>query len=216
MVLKIEGSPFPTVAACLLDSYARRVGRELLHRSGDSLDDAQRLLDYEAIVLSHDAGGDPHFVYANSAAASLWRMSIEDIIGMPSRLSAPPNARDDRARMLSDAGRDGVLAGYSGERVASDGTRFWIMDATLWTVDGYSSGPGQKRLRAVPASHHQARLPRRSRFSFDPCRLDRCQRRPRPEIRERRGLEPQPRRGRRLRPDVVIAVPARGRASTTP
>lgn len=143
MVLKIEGPPFPTVAACLLDSYARRVGRELLHRSGDPLDDAQCLLAYEAIVLSHDAGVDPHFVYANSAAASLWRMSIEDIIGMPSRLSAPSNARDDRARMLSDASRDGVLAGYSGERVASDGTRFWIMNATLWTVDGYSSGPGQ-------------------------------------------------------------------------
>jgi hypothetical protein len=70
-------------------------------------------------------------------------MSIEDMIGMPSRLSAPSNARDDRARMLSDASRDGVLAGYNGERVASDGTRFWIMDATLWAVDGYSSGPGQ-------------------------------------------------------------------------
>ncbi len=87
--------------------------------------------------------GRPRFVYANSAAASLWRMSIEDMIGMPSRLSAPADARDDRARMLSDASRDGVLSGYSGERVASDGTRFQIVDATLWTVDGYPSGPGQ-------------------------------------------------------------------------
>ena len=143
MALEIEGPPFPSVAACILDSYARRVGRELLHRSGDLLDDAKRLLACEAIVLSHDAGVDPRFVYANSAAASLWRMSIEDMIGMPSRLSAPADARDDRARMLSDASRDGVLYGYSGERVASDGMRFQIMDATLWTVDGYPGGPGQ-------------------------------------------------------------------------
>ena len=69
MALENQGPPFPTVAACILDSYARRVGRELLHRSGDLLDDAKRLLAYEAIVLSHDAGVDPRFVYANSAAA---------------------------------------------------------------------------------------------------------------------------------------------------
>ena len=142
MALENQRPPFPTVAACILDSYARRIGRELLHRSGDPLDDAKRLLAYEAIVLSHDAGVDPRFVYANSAAAS-WRMSVEDMIGMPSRLSAPVDAMEDRARMLSDASRDGVLSGYSGERVAGDGTRFRIMDATLWTVDDYPSGPGQ-------------------------------------------------------------------------
>ena len=100
MALETQGPPFSTVAACILDSYARRVGRELLHRSGDLLDDAKRLLACEAIALSHDAGVDPRFVYANSAAASLWRMSIEDMIGMPSRLSAPADARDDRARLL--------------------------------------------------------------------------------------------------------------------
>ena len=143
MALENQGHPLTTVAACILDSYARRIGRELLHRSGDPLDDAERLLAYEAIVLSHDAGVDPRFVYANSAAASLWRMSIDEMIGMPSRLSAPADARDDRARMLSDASRDGVLSGYNGERVASDGTKFQIMDATLWTVDGYPGGSGQ-------------------------------------------------------------------------
>ena len=80
MALENQRPPFPTVAACILDSYARRIGRELLHRSGDLLDDAKRLLAYEAIVLSHGAGVDPRFVYANSAAASLWRISVEDMI----------------------------------------------------------------------------------------------------------------------------------------
>jgi hypothetical protein len=35
-----------------------------------------------------------------------------------------------------------VLTGYAGERIAADGTRFMIEDATLWTVD-YPQGPGQ-------------------------------------------------------------------------
>ena len=44
--------------------------------------------------------------------------------------------------MLKDAAGSGVLTGYAGERIAKDGTRFMIEDATLWTVD-YPQGPGQ-------------------------------------------------------------------------
>lgn len=96
----------------------------------------------DAVVLSHDGGDDPVFVFANHAAAKLWRMPVEELVGMPSRLSAPPEHRGSRAVMLADAASAGVLAGYSGERVAKDGTRFMIEDATLWTVD-YSERPGQ-------------------------------------------------------------------------
>jgi hypothetical protein len=44
--------------------------------------------------------------------------------------------------MLKNAAGSGVLHGYSGERIAKDGTRFMIEGATLWTVD-YPQGPGQ-------------------------------------------------------------------------
>ncbi len=131
------------IAQAILDSHHDRVGVELLERSGDPAEDARRLRDLEAIVLSHDGGADPAFVYANHAAAALWRMSIEDLVGMPSRLSAPPEQRESRATMLADAASSGVLHGYAGERVASDGTRFVIAGATLWTVDGYPDRPGQ-------------------------------------------------------------------------
>jgi len=100
-------------------------------------------MDLEAVVLSHDGGSDPHFVYANRAAASLWRMPLDELVGMPSRLSAPPEWQGERSQMLSQAAHEGVLRGYEGERVAKDGSRFLIRDATLWTVDGYPSGPGQ-------------------------------------------------------------------------
>lgn len=127
----------------ILDSHRERVGSELVERSGDPATDAKRLFCLDAVVLSHDGGSDPVFVYANSAAASLWRMPIEDLVGMPSRLSAPPEQRASRASMLADAASVGVLHGYTGERIASDGTRFVIAGATLWTVDGYPDRPGQ-------------------------------------------------------------------------
>lgn len=132
-----------TIAQVILDSHRDRVGVELLERSGDPAEDARLLRDLDAIVLSHDGGADPAFVYANHAAAALWRMPIENLVGMPSRLSAPPEHRQSRATMLADAASSGVLHGYAGERIASDGSRFFIEGATLWTVDGYPDRPGQ-------------------------------------------------------------------------
>ncbi len=130
------------IAVSILDSHAARVGTELVNRTGNHDSDAQALFDLDAVILSHDGGDDPHFVYANQAAADLWRMPVVELIGMPSRLSAPPEHQASRASMLKDAAGAGVLRGYAGERIAKDGTRFMIEDATLWTVD-YPQGPGQ-------------------------------------------------------------------------
>ena len=131
------------IASAILDSYSARSGHELFDRSADALEDTQRLMNLDSVILSHDGGAEPTFVYANKAAAGLWRMPIDELVGMPSRLSAPPEHRAERATMLSDAAQSGILFGYRGERIASDGTRFIIDDATLWTVDGYPTGPGQ-------------------------------------------------------------------------
>lgn len=130
------------IATAILESHRARVGGELVERSGDAVLDAQRLFDLDAVVLSHDGGADPRFVYANARAAELWRTTVDDLIGMPSRLSAPPAQQAERASMLEHAAHDGVFLGYCGTRVARDGTLFVIEDATLWTVE-YPSGPGQ-------------------------------------------------------------------------
>jgi len=140
---EVTGLSAPEIARCILDSYASRLGTPLLEASGDRAADAHRLMELDAVVLSHDGAKDPRFVYANRAAASLWRMPLEELIGMPSRLSAPPERRQNRSQMLSEAATAGFLRGYDGERIAKDGTRFIIRDATLWTVDGYPGGPGQ-------------------------------------------------------------------------
>jgi PAS domain-containing protein len=124
----------------LLDSYFVRVGHELFERSGDAVEDVRRLDVLEAVVLAHDGGADPVFTYANEAAAALWKTTVDQLIGMPSRLSAAPEHRDARASALGAALATGVVLDYSGERQALDGSRFMIHNATLWT---FVNGPGQ-------------------------------------------------------------------------
>lgn len=84
------------------------------------------------VVLCHDRGCDPVFVYANHCAAALWERPAASFIGWPSRLTAPPGERAERAVAL--AGDDQVVRGYSGVRIASSGRLFRIAGATVWPV----------------------------------------------------------------------------------
>ncbi len=104
-------------------SHQRLVGEKLCVPS--------ELYMLPAVVLCHDTAVDPLFVYANAAAQKLWERSWEQFIGWPSRLTAPPQARAQRAAALAE---DGVVRGYSGVRVAASGRLFRIHDATVWTV----------------------------------------------------------------------------------
>jgi hypothetical protein len=89
------------------------------------------LYDWRSVVLCHDRSADPVLVYANRAAQALWERPWEDFVGRPSRITAPPGARAERAVALS---ADGVVHGYSGERVSATGRLFRILDACVWPV----------------------------------------------------------------------------------
>lgn len=95
---------------------------------GEPLCDPRDLHGLPAVVLCHDASPDPVFVYANRVAQVLWERPM---VGSPSRLTAPPEARSERAAALSDGS---VVRGYSGVRVSATGRRFRILDATVWPV----------------------------------------------------------------------------------
>lgn len=125
----------------IVASYADTVGGQLISPGSTGLIEA--LMNAPFVVLCHDGGLDPRFIYANVSAARLWRMDRQDMIGMPSRLSAPPELRAERSQMLAQAARDGLVRGYTGQRVASDGTRFVIRDAMLWNVKLPGGGVGQ-------------------------------------------------------------------------
>ena len=154
------------VATAILDSHRDRVGEELVPRTGDPDADALLLRDARAVVLCHDGADDPRFVYANGAAAVRWATDVGHLIGLPSRLTAAEEHRDERSSALASALVTGVHRGYRGQRRAFDGVSFAVEDATLWTVDGLPDGPGQAATftRSTPAA--QDSPPPTSRLSF--------------------------------------------------
>lgn len=127
--------------ACLLDSYRRLLGIELIARSGDAKRDDAALFAAPFVVLSHGVEADPLFNYANAAALQVFEMTAAQLIGMPSRLSAEPMNQAARARFLEETRSRGYATGYEGVRISATGRRFRIEGATLWTVSDSAGRP---------------------------------------------------------------------------
>lgn len=120
--------------AILQSSYLRWTGKSLLAPGVQNDAAVQWLESVPFAVVSHDTRADPVFNYANRAALQLFGMTLEQFTALPSRLSAGPVDRDERARLLERVGRDGYIDDYSGVRVAADGRHFMIRNATVWNL----------------------------------------------------------------------------------
>lgn len=128
----------------LLDSFRRWIGRDLLPRIGSPEEQAQALFAAPFVVVSHDTQTDPMLNYGNQQALDLWDLSWAQLTSTPSRLTAEPMSRDERARMLAMAEKQGYYSGYRGIRISSTGKRFLVEDATVWNVvDGQGIRVGQ-------------------------------------------------------------------------
>ena len=63
----------------------------------------------------------------------------------PSRLTAEPVNREERARMLQQAQTQGYISDYRGVRISRTGKRFLVEKATIWNIqkpDGTALGQG--------------------------------------------------------------------------
>jgi hypothetical protein len=118
----------------LLDSFQKYLGRELIPRSDDPEDEARRLFEAPFVVVSHGTEEDPVLNYGNRAALKLWEMDAATLTSMPSRLTAEPMHRDERAEMMARALRDGYVDDYQGIRISSSGKRFHISQAIIWNL----------------------------------------------------------------------------------
>ncbi len=118
---------------CLLDSFRRWTGKELLERLTQE-EDLLALWNAPRVVVSHGTQDDPIFQYGNQQALNLWEMRIDKFLGMPSRLTAEPLHRDERQRLLERTRQYGYVDDYRGVRISRNGKRFLIEDALLWTV----------------------------------------------------------------------------------
>lgn len=124
----------PAYARLLLASHRSLTGRDLLPPALSPAAAAQALFDAPFVVLAHDTAADPVFVYANRAAQQRFAMAHDEIVGLPSRYSAEPVARDERRRLLERVSAQGYIDDYRGVRIASNGQRFEVRNATVWNV----------------------------------------------------------------------------------
>lgn len=139
-------------AAWILDSHQRAFGSPLLAglaADASPLQRAQALFAYPAPVLAHDGAdpdGDPgpRLIYANRSALTLWRRRWGEMVGLPSKVTAEPRERGSRQRALRRARAAEAISGYGGVRIDSQGRRFRIEGARLWTLrDGSGCPRGQ-------------------------------------------------------------------------
>lgn len=120
-------------AELIIASYQRLIGRPLdCGQAGGDLGDS--LYSAPSVVLAHDMESDPVFFYANRAAQQLFEMAWEEMVRLPSRLSAEPLAQDERQRLLGLVSSQGYIDDYSGVRVSRTGKRFLIERATVWNL----------------------------------------------------------------------------------
>ena len=134
----------------MLDSFRRFVGCELIPRESNPENEARTLFEAAFVVVSHGIQEDPILNYGNRMALALWEMDFATLTSIPSRLTAEPMHRDERALLMARAARDGYVDDYRGVRISSSGKRFLIEQAIVWNV---VDNEGQRIGQAATFSH---------------------------------------------------------------
>lgn len=121
-------------AVLLVDSYTKLTGFDLLDSTDRTLSAAEALYYAPFALMSHSGAPDPVFNFANQTTLQLFEMDWESFTRMPSRMSAEPENRAERAALLRRVSEQGYIDDYSGIRISSTGKRFRIHRATVWNV----------------------------------------------------------------------------------
>ena len=128
----------------LLDSYAFWLKRELIARTGSMDQQGRTLFAAPFVVVSHADSPDPILNYGNRQALDLWEMSWPEFTATPSRLTAEPVNRDERARTLRQVAAHGFITDYQGVRISRTGRHFLVEGAIVWNVlDEHRNTRGQ-------------------------------------------------------------------------
>ena len=134
----------------LAQSYQKLLGRELIALSHTPEELAEALFDAPFVVVSHGIEPDPILNYGNQTALNLWSMSWSELIQTPSRLTAEPVNRENRASMLEQVAKQGYIDNYRGIRISSRGKRFAIEGTIIWNL---TDELGQNCGQAATFSH---------------------------------------------------------------
>ena len=114
------------------NSFTLLTSRDLPLGSNDNLITAFDQCSFP--IASHDNSSEPLFNYANRAALNLFKMTLKEMMGLPSKASALPVDQEERSLILEQVIKYGFIEHYQGKRVASDQSIFHIQDATVWNL----------------------------------------------------------------------------------
>lgn len=127
--------------ACIGHSYQRLTGRPLVSADGDLV---EALWSAPFAIVSHGTEPEPVFFFGNRIALDLFDMDFEAFTRLPSRFSAEPMLREERAALLERVARDGIIEDYAGVRISATGKRFRIANASVWNLtDATGTAVGQ-------------------------------------------------------------------------
>jgi len=133
-------------------SHARLLGQPLVPAVADDAALLAALWQAPQVILAHGVEPDPVFFFANRAALRAFETTADAVRQMPSRLSAEPGLREERARLLARVTAQGFIDDYAGVRISALGRRFAIARATVWNVaDAAGIRIGQAATFAAPA-----------------------------------------------------------------
>lgn len=121
----------------IAESYARLLGRSLIPPSPNL---RETLWHSPIAIVAHGTEADPQFFYGNRQALTLFEMDFKTFTRLPSRFSAEPVLREERALLLDRVTRDGFIDNYAGIRVSSSGRRFRIEQAVVWNLIDTAGG----------------------------------------------------------------------------
>ncbi len=99
-----------------------------------NIDKGKALFNMRNPLIAHNHTKIPCLIYANAAALSLWNYEWNQMIGMPSHLTAPKNKRKQRQEILEKSLKLDKIIGYEGIRVDSNGKLFSIKNTKIWTI----------------------------------------------------------------------------------
>ena len=125
----------PPRIALIAESFARLLGRQLAAISNNPENDVVAALWTAPLaIVAHGTEADPLFFFGNRVALDRFESTVEQFIGMPSRLSAEAPLRGERQALLDRVARDGFIDDYAGIRISARGARFPIRDAVVWNL----------------------------------------------------------------------------------
>ena len=118
----------------LRNSYNRLLQRPLTPPDLNDAQAAAYLYKAPMVLLSHNTEVDPIFNYANRAGLELFELTWNELILLPSRMSAEPVSREQRQQLLDQVTTKGFIDNYQGVRISKTGKRFKITNAVVWNL----------------------------------------------------------------------------------